>query len=225
MRLRIGLTAGSILAAGILAGVVPAADRAKTPVPASLKSAESNAEDIVDFALSRDRAVAIETAASLKAAANGPAAAALARAGVPAALIGRLKQRVNRLARLARSGSFLEIALAANAVSQLMSDLYGRFEDRVPATVLKLDYLEHEAHLRALAQQPRRVAAAVKRLGPTWAPLRAKVIAAGGANAARAYQQHVAAMNRLVPATGLKLQAEAVHGLALVDRIERVFLR
>lgn len=225
MRLRIGLTAGTILAAGILAGAVDAANRARTPVPASVKSAGSSAEDILNFALSRDRAVAIETAASLKAAANGPAAAALTRAGVPRALIRRLKERANRLARLARTGSFLDIALAANAVSQLMSDLYARFEDRVPATVLKLDYLEHEAHLRALTQQPGRVAAAVKRLRPTWALLRSKVIAAGGAEVANAYQRHVAAMNRLAPGVGLKLQAEAVHGLTLVDRLERVFLR
>lgn len=225
MTLRIGVTVGSVLAAGILVVSVPASDRAKTPVPASLKSAESNAEDIVDFALSRDRAVAIETAASLKAAANGPAAAALARARVPAAIIRRLKQRVNRLERLARTGSFIEIALAANAVSQLMADLYGRFQDRVPATVLRLDYLEHEAHLRSLAQQPGRVASAVKQLAPTWAPLRPRVIAAGGAKEARAYQQHVVAMNRLAPDAGLKLQAEAVHGMTLVDRLERVFLR
>jgi hypothetical protein len=223
--LSIGVAAAAILASGVLVDVAPATNRARTPVPASLKEAESSAEDIVDFALSRQRAVAVETADGLKAAANGPAAAALRRAGVRPALIDELGRRANHLARLARTGSFLEIALAANAVSELMPNLYARFQNRVPAAVQKLDYLDREAHLRALAGQPRRVAIAVKQLGPTWSSLRPKVIAAGGVKVARAYQLHVAAMNRLAPEAGLKLQAEALHGLALVDTLERVFLR
>jgi hypothetical protein len=221
---RIGLTAVAILAGSILVGVVPAAINAKAPVPASLKAAESSAEDLVDVALSMDRAQAVEVAGNLKAAANGPAAVALRRAGVRPALIAELRRRANRLALVARTGSFLEIALAANAVSELMSDLYGRFQDRVPATVLKLDYLDREAHLRSLARHPKGVARAVKKLGPTWARVRPKVIAAGGAKEAKAYQRHVVAMNRLAPGAGLKVQAEAVHGLALVDDLERVFL-
>jgi hypothetical protein len=221
---RIGLTAVAILAACAL-GVASAGINANAPVPASLKEAESSAEDLVDLALSMDRAQSVEVAGSLKAAANGPAAVALRRAGVRPVLIAELRRRANRLARVARNGSFLDIALAANAVSELMADLYGRFHDRVPATVLKLDYLDREAHLRSLARHPKRVARAVKELGPTWARVRPKVIAAGGAKEARAYQRHVAAMNRLTPDAGLKVQAEAVHGLALVDDLERVFLR
>jgi hypothetical protein len=195
------------------------------PVPASLKTVESSAEDLVDFALARNRSEVSATAASLKAAATGPAAAVLGRSGVPPAEVSQLKARASRVAQLARRGSFIDVALAANAVSELMARLYGRFHDRVPARVLALDYLDREAQLRSLARQAGKVALAVKQLGPTWARLRPKVIVAGGAKQAVAYDKHVAAMKRLVPAAGKKVQAEAVHGLDLVDQLESVFTR
>ena len=196
---------------------------ATAPVPPSLKALESSAEDIVDFALSRDRGAVAAEAVRLKAAANGPAAAALSRFGTPSGKVVQLQRRASRVAQLARSGSFIDIALAANAVSQVMPALYGRFRDRVPAAVLALDYLDREAQLRSLARQPEKVSAAVRKLGPTWTRLRAKVIAAGGARQARAYSEHVAAMKRLAPSAQKKVQAEAVHGLELVDELERVF--
>lgn len=230
------LLAASIVAGGVLsvaaapghaAANVAAAKAAfrEAPLPASLKAAESSAEDIVDFALSGDHGQVVASAASLKAAANGPAAAALTRSGVPPAKVAQLKQRANRVARLARGGSFIDIALGANAVSQLMPDLYGRFQDPVPAPILTLDYLDREAQLRSLARQPEKVALAVKELAPTWARIRPKVIAAGGAKEAAAYQKHVATMKRLEPNAGRKAQAEAVHGLDLVDQLEHVFAR
>jgi len=197
----------------------------EAPVPPSLKTVESSAEDIVDFALSKDRGGVSATAASLKAAANGPAAAALTRSGVPSAELAQLKARANRVAQLAGSGSFIAIALAANAVSELMADLYGRFQDRVPARILRLDYLDREAQLRSLARQKEKVAVAMRQLGPTWVRLRPKVIAAGGARQAAAYDRHVAAMKRLVRGAGKNVQAEAVHGLELVDQLEQVFTR
>jgi len=51
------------------------------------------------------------------------------------------------------------------------------------------------------------------------------VARAGGASEAAAYRDHVAAMRRLVSAKPSKLQAEAVRGLELVDRLENVFRR
>src|SRR6185437_6459233 len=70
--------------------------------------------------------------------ANGPAVASLTRAGVPRALIGRVKERAGAVRRVAASGAFVRVALAANAVSGLMAQLYGHFHDRVPPSVLTL---------------------------------------------------------------------------------------
>jgi hypothetical protein len=104
-----------------------------------------------------------------------------------------------------------------------MAELYARFQDPVPPEILTLDYLDREAELRSLAGQPNAVASAVKQLGPTWAKVRPKVVAAGGAKEAAAYQRHVTAMRRLDPAAATKVRAEAERGLALVDELESVF--
>ena len=215
------LLAAGILAGGVLAGAtVPAAKAAslKAPVPASLRAVESSAEDILDAALAGERGEVVAKAASLKAAANGPAAAALARSGLSSAKVGQLKQRANRVAQLAARGSFTDVALAANAVSQLMPDFYGRFQDPVPAPVLKLDYLDREALLHSLATT-------VKELERTWVRLRPAVIAAGAAKEAAAYDRHVAALKRLAPGAGKNVQTEADRGLNLVDQLEQAFLR
>ena len=228
------LLAATIVACGVAACVVsPGLGVAapsetlgvKQPVPASLSDTESAAEDIVDFVFAHDRASVVATATTLRRLARGQAATALADAGVPAPTVALLGSRADRVARLAPGAPFLDIALAANAVSQLMPGLYAHFQDRVPAAILTLDYLDREAQFRSLAGQPEKVAAAVGTLSRTWAPLRAVVVRAGGASEAAAYRDHVAAMRRLVSAKPSKLQAEAVRGLELVDRLENVFRR
>jgi hypothetical protein len=232
----VSLPLASFVAVGILAVLVSPARAdvgpqvansalAKTPLPAILGATESSAEDIVDFALAGDRGNTTREATRLKAAADGEAAETLTRFGVPAAEITRLKQRASRVAQLARAYSFIAVALAANAVSQLMPDLYRHFRNPVPTSILTLDYLDREAQLRSLAGQPEKIALAVRRLRPTWAGVRLKVIAAGGATEAAAYQRHVTAMNRLEPTAARQVQAEAVRGLELVDDLERVFVR
>jgi hypothetical protein len=167
----------------------------------------------------------VATAATLRRLARGPAAVDLARAGVPPATIALLGRRADRVAQVARGAPLLDVALAANAVSEMMPGLYARFQDRVPATLLTLDYLDREAQFRSMARQPDKVAAAVAILARTWAPLRPKVVHAGGASEAAAYQAHVAAMRRFVSSKPSTLQAEAVRGLELVDRLENVFRR
>jgi len=198
---------------------------AKPPLPAVLVDTESSAEDIVDYALAGDRGQVVSTAARLKGAADGPAAAALVRSGVPAATVAQLVLRANRVARISHRGSFVTVALAANAVSGLMPILYGRFANRVPASILALDYFDREAELRSLAHDPASVARAVEQLARTWARVRPTVIAAGGAVEAAAFGRHVAAMGRLDPNAGKPVQAEAARGLELVDRLEDVFMR
>ena len=210
--------AGVAIAACIAAG----AASASRPLPASLTSAESNAEDIVDAALAHDRSGVTSIAAALKASAHGQAAA-LRDDGVPAPLVSQLEQRADRLAAVARSAPYVQVLLTANAVSQLMPALYIRFAAPVPPAIQKLDYLDREAQFRSLAGEPGRVAEAVKELGQTWAQLRRRVVAAGGRREAAAYTDHVASMERLDPAAGAPIQSEARRGLELVDRLEQVF--
>lgn len=232
--------AASAVAAGIVAGLLAVAAppgrtavalgsasslQSKAPVPASLTDVESAAEDIVDFALSGDRRSVIAKAATLEAAARGSVGTALAHAGVPSAKVALLKTRASRVAQLARAAPLVGVALAANAVSELMPSFYARFQGRVPASVFMLDYLDREAQLRSLARQPDKVAAAVKELGRTWSQVQPKVVAAGGAREATAYRAHVSAMKRLLSRGNAALQAEAVRGLALVDELEQVFTR
>ena len=208
----------------VLTGFAVSAVQA-APVPSSLKAVESSAEDLVDFALSGDRRETAATAAKLTALAKGPAAATLRRSGVASAKIVELELTANRVARLAPHGSFVRVALAANAVSGLMPGLYAHFQDRVPPSVLALDYFDREAQLRSLARERKQVGVAVKRLASTWVRLRPKVVLAGGAASAAAYDKHVAAMKRLVHGALTNLREEAVHGLALVDQLEQVFMR
>jgi hypothetical protein len=197
---------------------------AKRPVPRSLDSVESSAEDIVDFARANARAKVVAEAARLVCSAEGPAAEDLSAADVPKDTIAALRDRARRVEDLAPRARLLQVALAASQVSGLMPDLFGRFSNPVPSAVLKLDYLDRDAQLRSFAGDRATVRARVGELGPTWASLRAEVERAGGRAVAARFTRHVAAMARLAaggepPA----LQREASRGLELVDRLEGVF--
>jgi hypothetical protein len=195
----------------------------RTPLPDVLTDLESGAEDIVDYALSGDRSSAISAAADVKASANGPAAKALTASGVSAPKVRALESRAKRLARVARNAPLVQIALTANAVSQLMPDLYAHFRNRVPPSILALDYFDREAQLRSLARQSANVTVAVEGLRATWPRVRPKVRAAGGREEAAAFDLHVRTMAGLRSGAAKKVQAEAIRGLELVDELERVF--
>jgi len=214
---------GTVVA--VLAIVAPHARgaSAKAPVPSSLTDVESAAEDLVDAALEGNRGDVIADAAALKKGAHGSVTASLRAAGVSASEVAQLGARADRVAGVAQHGAFVTVALAANSVSALMSDLYAHFQARVPPAVYRLDYLDREAQLRSLARQTARVVTSARALGSTWAGLRRRVIAAGGTKQATAYSAHVSAMSRLARDGGTKLRAEAVRGLALVDELEQVF--
>jgi hypothetical protein len=214
------------LAAAVLGAALASAPPAgaRPPVPSGLSGLESSAEDLVDVALAHDRSGVVDTAGELRArAAAGETARVLAAAGVPAATLAELRRRAQQTASLSRSGGFAQVALAANAVSELVPGLYARFADPVPPAVLTLDYLDREAQLRSLAGQRRAVPPLVQRLSRIWAGLRAPVRAHRGGEVAAAFDRHVAAMSRLAPAGGSALRREAATGLELVDRIEQVF--
>jgi hypothetical protein len=218
------LAAGS-LAAAVLSSPARAshASVGKPPAPAILTQTESRAEDLVDLALAGDRSGVTGQATRLVRETNSSSTAALIGLGVPRGTVAQLRQRASQVYHLARSGSFVEILLAANAVSQLMPTLYRHFDHRVPTPILALDYFDREVEFRSLARQPVKVEGAVKGIEQAWARVRPRVIAAGGVSEAAAYETHVATMKRLEPGGGQRLRAEAVHGLELVDALEQVF--
>jgi hypothetical protein len=202
----------------------PVKTASKEPVPASLRTAESASEDIIDLALQHDRAGVVARAKVLTAVADGPAATALRRSGAPAAEIVEFQRRAAAVARVAADAPLLDVALASNAAFELVPAFFARYDDPVPATVLKLDYLDFAAKLRSLQGDGRALAAAVSSLERTWGLMRTHVVAAGGEKVAPLFDAHVAAMRALVanrqPA---RTQKEAQHGLDLVDRVESVY--
>ena len=196
---------------------------AKSTVPKPLTRAETAAEDVIGFLEKGQPAKAKSEARILRDLAHGKAGDALHRAGVPRAQIKAFQRRADHTARLSLSGAAAHaVSQAANSVSQLMPSFYARYHDPMPATVLKLDYLERQAQLDSQAGQPAKLRDTVRQLDATWQQLRPQLVTAGGATVAGSYDRHVTALKRGGPATAI--QNQAVHGLDLVDQMEGVFL-
>lgn len=196
---------------------------AKSTVPKPLTRAETAAEDVIGFLEAGQPAKSKAEARILRSLAHGQAAGVLRQAGVPKAKINALQQRADRTAKLSLAGARpLRVSLAANSVSQLMPGFYARYQDPVPASVLKLDYLDREVQLRSQAGEKAKVRKAVRQLDTTWRQLRLQLIRAGGSQVVNAYDQHVSALKGGSKATAI--QKEAVKGLDLVDKMEGVFL-
>ena len=187
---------------------------AKRPIPQSLRVVESGAEDTTDFVLAGERAKAVKSANALDDAAQGDAASDLADADVPAAQIEELKVRAAEVKRIAARGKPINVALAANRAFELVPDFFTAYTDPVPAQVTRLDYLEFEAKLRALAGDRGRTADAVSGLRVAWKELRKKVVAsAGGAAANDALRRPCPRMRDLVEADA-SLRADRARGAA-----------
>lgn len=196
----------------------------KNPIPASLRTVESASEDIIDLALQNKRAAVLAKAKTLNAAADGPAATALRKAGTPAPEIAEFQRRAAVVTRTAADAPLLDVALAANAAFELVPGFFERYDNPVPATVIKLDYLDFAAKLQSLKDNKRELRSLVNSLDATWTGLRSRFVAAGGGSVTPAFDKHVAAMHNLVanrqPA---RTQREAQHGLDLVDELEHVY--
>jgi hypothetical protein len=204
------------------AAVSKASTTAST-VPASVKRAETAAEDVIGNLEKGLPAQSRAEAHLLQALAHGRAAADLRASGVPALKVGILQQRADRVAHLSAAGApALDVSLAANHVSRIMPSLYAHYTDPVPSAVLKLDYLEREIQLQSQAAQPAHVRTAVDALRSTWAKVRPSLVQAGGAKVAAAYDAHVRTLGK--NAQPAALQQEAVNGLDIVDQMEAVFL-
>lgn len=193
-------------------------------MPTPLTRAETAAEDVIGFLENGKPAKSKAEARILRDLAHGGTADALRRAGVSDASIKAFQARADRTARLSLTGApAVQVGLAANSVSRLMPGFYARYHDPVPATVLKLDYLDREIQLRSQAGQPAKVRQAVAELASTWRQLRPRLVAAGGVQVARSYDQHARALKSSVTATAV--QKQALHGLDVVDQMETVFLK
>ena len=204
-------------------GPLPDDGAGKGPVPASLRSAESAAEDLIDEALAGERDQVVTSADELAAAA-GPLANALRRAGAAPAEISDFQRRALVTRRLAPKAPLIDVALASNHAFELLPDFFSRFKIDVPADVTKLDYLYFEAKLQSKARNAAKLGGAVRQLRGVWTPLRPKVIKAGGVKAAADYDAHLVAMTGLSDnAHAERTQREAQRGLDLVDVIESVF--
>lgn len=226
---------GAVVAAGLAASAAAASAQAPLaaapaygpgPVPKSVRAVESAAEDIIDLALKGQRGKVVAAAKVLRAGARGVAARDLRTAGVSAAQIVEFQHRANTVARLAPRGDLLRVALASNRAFSMVPGFFTHFTEPVPATVIRLDYLDFEAKLRSLAGDTQGLRRTIRILTTTWQGLRADVAAHGGATAVARYDAHIAALralggNAAPPAT----QAEAEHGLNLVDAIEAVYTR
>lgn len=200
---------------------------AKSKIPQSLRVVESGAEDTTEFVLAGERAKAVQSANALNDAAQGDAADDLADADVPAAQIDELKVRAAEVKRIVARGKPIDVALAANRAFELVPDFFAAYSDRVPAQVTRLDYLDFEAKLRALAGDRGRVADAVSGLEVAWKEQRKKVrrAAPGGSAARDHFDAHVRTMRDLVDADVSleRIAREAQHGLDLVDEVEAVY--
>lgn len=195
----------------------------QSTVPKSLTRAETAAEDVIGSLESGRPARAKREARILRDLARGAAAGELRKAGVSPPQIAAFQQRAERTARLSLAAApALQVAQAANSVSQLMPGFYARYHDPVPVTVLELDYLDRQAQLDAKAGDRANLQATLLKLDASWRQLRGELVRAGGTKVARLYDQHVSALKRSGTATAT--QQEAVHGLAIVDQMEGVFL-
>jgi hypothetical protein len=221
---RVGTTAKNATETTRVPTVAVSAARHR-PIPRALRAAESAAEDTIDLALAGRRDRVVQTAGTLKAAADGPAGAALRAAGVSGREITEFRARADTVARLAPRARLLEVALASNRAFGLMAGFFARYKSRVPPAVTTLDYLDFEAKLQATADHSAALGSAVTSLDRAWAGLRPDVVEAGGARVAARFDAHVARMRRLAAEGGPAAAREAQHGLDLVDELEAVYRR
>jgi len=229
-----GRRGAALVALGVVLAVLTTAcvrsegqedEAGRRSVPRSLSRAESAAEDTIDLVLAGKRDKAIRSAGDLDSLTQGDLAEDLEGIASKEEL-GQLRARAAELAKLAPSGEPIAVALAANHAFELIAQLFGKFESDVPASVLRLDYLDFEAKLRALAHEIDGVRSSVNGLSATWGELVKTFPSGDKAAAARTeFEAHVAAMTSLAAAgTDFEgLAKEAQHGLDLVDKLEAVY--
>jgi hypothetical protein len=198
-------------------------DEAST-VPSDLAKLESAAEDTFDSVLVNDFAKARTQAAPMS-----DAWASYRPRGerdrVPPAALQAISAAIDALPTvLATSGSIVDAARAANAVSAPMSQLFATYKPQVPATVLDLDYLGREVLVDALASDYTRAKTHVEQITVIWSTLRPTVIERGGMAAAADFDATVGSARSAIDGSrSADLEAAARLQLEVVDAIEDVF--
>jgi hypothetical protein len=224
----------NILAAGLLSigavacgqGAEPDSDTlqnatAARAVPKPALDFEAKAEDAYDTALKGDVAGVRAAAASL-----GDLWKKLRkivqRDRLSSATIRALDKAVARFSSLsATSTDRVQLARAANAISDPMDDVFELYHPKVPPTLISLDFLGREIVLDCKESALQPAASHLKALEPEWAGLRPKVVKAGGSTQATNLDDALAAARKAIGSQDFaELEKRAQAVLDLVDSME-----
>jgi hypothetical protein len=144
------------------------------------------------------------------------------RAGLKDASARALDRSVAGLLSLSGSSAGdLQLARAANAVTDTMDDIFALYHPKAPPELMTLDFLGRELVLDARTPDLHLGATHRKDLQTEWAGVRPKVIKAGGDKEAAGVEDALAAADRAI-AQGdeAELEKQAQAELELVDAIE-----
>lgn len=195
-------------------------------VPARLADIEGKAEDAYDMALAGDYTAVADDAADMTAgwtyfrdqvAADGASEADLVALDVA---IAALNEAVANQPDL----TDYELARAANMISEPMDELFGIYQDPVPAIILSLDYGGREVQLDAYEGKFDAALVHIGDLERAWASVKPQVIAVGADTESADYEASLAVQTELANAADTAgLVDEAEVGLDVVDLLEDAF--
>jgi hypothetical protein len=194
---------------------------ARRGIPQAVLDFEALAEDTYDKALSGDAGGVKAAAASMQSRWKKLRKTVL-RAGLKDASARSLDKSVARLASLSASpAGNLQLARAANAVTDAMDDIFALYHPKAPPELMTLDFLGRELELDARTPDLHAGATHRQELQSEWAGVRPKVIKAGGEKEATGVDDALAAAGRAI-AQGdeAELEKQAQAELELVDAIE-----
>jgi hypothetical protein len=195
---------------------------ARRGVPQAVLDFESLAEDSYDTALSGDLA-AVRTAAAALAEHWKKLRVTVVRDGLKSASVRALDKSVAQFSSLSQAGAgSLDLARAANAVSDTMDDVFALYHPKVPPEILSLDFLGRELVLDCKSTDARSAGIDLKTQEKEWAGLRPKVVKAGGNKQAGDMDAALrAASGALSRSDWGSLQKQAETQLELVDSMEK----
>lgn len=224
IRRDISVATGVLVAALLAAGCGSGEKGDSAQVPPALATIETTAEDAFDMALAGDSAAIQQKVTDLTSAWDQYRARATAD-GVSDSAVSSLDGSIQAFVALAAGApAAVELARAANAVSEMLPQFYDLYQPAVPSQVLSLDYLGREMELDAIEGDFDRAIADLQRIDEAWQGFRDQVVAAGGANEAAAFDQSITAEGTAIESRdGVSLEAAAVQQLDLVDAIEQIF--
>ena len=155
-------------------------------IPKAVLDFEALAEDTYDTALRGDVA-GVQRAAGSMGASWKRLRKTMQRDGLRAAALKALDKSVAQLSTTAaQSKDALQLARAANAVTDPMDDVFELYHPKAPPTLMSLDFLGRELVLDSRGSGFAAAAKQLSDLRKEWSGLRGKVIKAGGTDQASA---------------------------------------